>query len=125
MSAVKKNDKPTIIEQHLTDNGVTLLLRIDPEIIYLEGHFNHYPLLAGVVQLDWAVFYGKKLLACNTVFSGMEVVKFQQPILPNMLILLTLRWDKEKQKLYFSYTSGEDNNHSSGRIKMSVANESI
>ena len=51
----------------------------------------------------------------------MEVIKFQQPILPNTQILLTLDWEKEKQKLYFSYTSAENNNHASGRIKLGVA----
>lgn len=121
MSIKNSQHKATIIEQSVKENSATLLLHIDPEIDYFDGHFNHYPILAGVVQLDWAIFYGGQLLSCDTVFSGMEVIKFQQPILPNMTILLTLRWEKEKQKLYFSYTSGENNNHSSGRIKLEAA----
>ena len=121
MNINKSQHKATIIEQHVVDNSATLLLQIDPEISYFEGHFNHYPILAGVVQLDWAIYYGKKLLACDDRFAGMEVIKFQQPILPHQQILLTLRWEKEKQKLYFSYTSGEDNNHSSGRIKLELS----
>jgi 3-hydroxymyristoyl/3-hydroxydecanoyl-(acyl carrier protein) dehydratase len=121
VSVIKSNNKPTIIAQYVADNSVTLQLFIDPELIYFKGHFNHYPILAGVVQLDWAIHYGKALLGSDTVFAGMEVIKFQQPILPNLTVLLTLRWDKEKQKLYFSYTSGEDNNHSSGRIKLDMA----
>ena len=121
MSVIMGQFKPTIIEQSVSDNCATLLLHIDPEISYLDGHFNHYPLVAGVVQLDWAVYYAKALLSCDIVFTGMEVIKFQQPILPNTSVLLSLRWEKEKQKLYFSYTSGEKNNHSSGRIKLDVA----
>ena len=112
--------KPTIIKQIKTDKEITLLLQIDPEIAYFSGHFDNYPILAGVVQLDWAIHYGKALLDCGTRFMGMEVIKFQQPIFPDTKVLLTLRWDKEKQKLYFSYTSGENNNHSSGRIKLGV-----
>jgi len=118
MNINKSQYKATIIEQRVVDNSATLLLQIDPKISYFEGHFNHYPLLAGVVQIDWAIYYGKKLLGCDGDFSGMEVVKFQQAILPSDQIWLTLRWEKEKQKLYFSYTSGENNNHSSGRIKL-------
>lgn len=121
MNMKKTQYKATIIEQHIVGNNATLLLHIDPEISYFEGHFNHYPILAGVVQLDWAIFYGQKLLSCHTVFVGMEVIKFQQPILPNTDVLLTLRWEKDKQKLYFTYTSGESNNHSSGRIKLESA----
>lgn len=114
----KSQHKATIIEQSVEENNATLLLRIDPDIEYFDGHFNDYPILAGVVQIDWAIFYAKELLDCDPVFAGMEVIKFQQPILPNSLVLLSLRWQKEKQKLYFSYTSGEDNNHASGRIKL-------
>ena len=121
MSIKKQQYKATIIKQNVIGSNATLLLQIDPEIAYLEGHFDHYPLLAGVVQIDWAIYYGRKLLACDSVFRGMEVIKFQQPILPNTQILLTLDWEKEKQKLYFSYTSGENNNHASGRIKLGVA----
>lgn len=121
MSIKKVQHKATIIEQTIAGNNATLLLHIDPEIAYFEGHFDNYPILAGVVQLDWAIHYGKKLLSCGSVFKGMEVIKFQQPILHNMEILLTLRWDSEKEKLYFSYTSGEDNNHSSGRVKLGAA----
>lgn len=118
MNNNKKQHKATIIEQKIENNSATLLLQIDPEISYFDGHFDQYPILAGVAQLDWAIYYGKKLLFCDEVFAGMEVIKFQQPILPNDQILLTLRWEKDKQKLYFSYTSGENNNHASGRIKM-------
>lgn len=118
MNIRKEQHKATIIEQKMVENSATLLLKIDPEIAYLEGHFNDYPILAGVVQIDWAIYYGKKLLACHSVFSGMENVKFQQIILPNACVLLSLDWDKDKQKLYFSYTSAENNSCSSGRIKL-------
>ncbi|MEI6897976.1 MAG: 3-hydroxyacyl-ACP dehydratase [Psychromonas sp.] len=121
MKMKKIRHKATIIEQSIVANSATLLLQIDPDITYFEGHFEHYPVLAGVVQLDWAIYYGKKLLDCDGVFKGMEVIKFQQPILPNTRVLLTLRWEKEKQKLYFTYTSGENKTHASGRIKLENA----
>ena len=121
MNREKKQYKATIIEQSVVGNSANLLLQIDPNIAYFEGHFDNYPILAGVVQLDWAIYYGKKLLSAHSVFNGMEVIKFQQPILPNTQILLTLRWEKEKNKLYFSYSSGENSNHASGRIKLEPA----
>jgi 3-hydroxymyristoyl/3-hydroxydecanoyl-(acyl carrier protein) dehydratase len=118
MKIENKQYKATIMEQKIVENSAKLLLRIEPSIVYFDGHFDNYPILAGVVQLDWAIHYGKKLLTAYSVFDGMEVIKFQQPILPNTTVLLTLRWEKEKKKLYFSYTSGENNNHASGRIKL-------
>jgi len=111
--------KATILEQKIIANKAMLTLQIDSDIADFEGHFPGYPLLAGVTQLDWAVFYGKKLLNAGHHFSGMEVIKFQDPILPGDIVLLTLIWHADKQKLQFSYTS-ETNQYSSGRIKLTV-----
>ncbi|MFT6984717.1 MAG: 3-hydroxymyristoyl/3-hydroxydecanoyl-(acyl carrier protein) dehydratase [Psychromonas sp.] len=111
--------KATILEQKLSANKAILTLQVDPELIYFEGHFPHYPLLPGVTQIDWAIFYGKKLLNAGGHFAGMEAIKFQEPILPKSVILLTLTWDVEKQKLHFSYSS-QTGQHASGRIKLFV-----
>ena len=124
MNDINKRYKATLLQQEITDDHATLLLQITPDIAYFEGHFNDFPLLAGVVQLDWAIYYAKQVLNVEGAFSGMEVIKFQQPILPNTNVLLTLRWEEDKQKLYFSYTSKNasdnsiENNHASGRIKL-------
>lgn len=118
MKTLKEQDKATVLEETIEDNTAKILLRIDPEISYFKGHFEDYPILAGVVQINWAIHYGKSLLGAIGDFSGMEVIKFQQPILPNDTVLLTLKWDEEKGKLYFWYTSGDNINHASGRIKL-------
>ena len=108
--------KPTIISTTTNEEGVDLLLRVDADLHYFSGHFPNNPILPGVVQLDWAVFYAKKHLSTSEHFDGMEVTKFQVPILPNNEILLSLKW--EKQKIYFSYSSSAGK-HASGRIKLS------
>lgn len=113
--------KATICQQIVTENEATLSLRINPELTDFEGHFPSFPILPGVTQIDWAIFYGKALLNCPKIFKGMEVIKFQDPILPNTHIDLMLKWDNEKQKLYFSFCSDNDGiikQHSSGRIKL-------
>ena len=112
--------KPTIVDQTICENKAILTLKIDATLADFKGHFPNYPLLPGVTQVDWAIFYGKKLLNSGTRFAGMEVIKFQDPILPESIVLLTLTWDSEKQKLYFSY-NGEGKQYSSGRIKLLVS----
>ena len=116
--------KATICKQTVTDNEVKLSLLIDPKLTDFKGHFPGFPILPGVTQLDWAIAYGKQFLNCPTIFKGMEVIKFQEAILPNNNVDLTLIWNPEKSKLTFSYTSeGEQGviKHSSGRIKLDVA----
>ncbi|MFT6925901.1 MAG: acyl-coenzyme A synthetase/AMP-(fatty) acid ligase/3-hydroxymyristoyl [Psychromonas sp.] len=109
--------KATIIEQVVSENTALLTLRIDADLIYFDGHFPDYSILPGVTQLDWAIYYAKKMLNSGTRFAGMEVIKFQQPILPNDIVQLTLTWFADKQTLQFSYASA-GNTHSSGRVKL-------
>jgi acyl-CoA synthetase (AMP-forming)/AMP-acid ligase II/3-hydroxymyristoyl/3-hydroxydecanoyl-(acyl carrier protein) dehydratase len=109
--------KATVIEQIVTSNTVLLTLQINADLIYFDGHFPDYPLLPGVTQIDWAIYYAKKILNSGTRFAGMNAIKFQQPILPNDIVHLTLTWFADKQTLHFAYRSA-GNTHSSGRLKL-------
>jgi len=46
------------------------------------------------------------------------VIKFKEPILPNSEVLLKLKWDQQKEKLYFTYSGQDNKQYSSGRIKL-------
>ncbi|WP_407676560.1 ApeI family dehydratase [Photobacterium obscurum] len=118
--------KPTIIDQQINDSTAVLTLKVDADIVDFQGHFPSYPLLPGVTQVDWAVHYGKTLLNAHCEFGGMDAIKFQEPILPDSIIELSLTWFAEKEKLHFSYTSVKEGKpepvtHSSGRIKLEMA----
>lgn len=111
--------KPTLIKQQIAENSVTLWLQIDGEIEDFKGHFPQLPLLPGVTQIDWAIYYAQQLFDSPKSFQGMEVIKFQEPILKDTLVKLALTWHADKQKLHFNYTSeqgDESHTHSSGRI---------
>lgn len=109
--------KPVIKKQQWIDDELLLTLFIDSHVADFKGHFPDFPILPGVSQIDWVIFYGQTLLHCPEQFSGMEVIKFQEPIFANSDILLSLKWDADKGKLYFKYTSiGKQ--HSSGRINL-------
>jgi 3-hydroxymyristoyl/3-hydroxydecanoyl-(acyl carrier protein) dehydratase len=114
--------KATILEQQINADQAILTLQIDAGIADFTGHFPGYPLLPGVTQIDWAVFYGKQLLNSGSRFAGMEVIKFQEPILPGSVVQLALTWDAKKQKLHFSYSS-ENGQHSSGRIRLLLSEQ--
>ncbi|WP_105902333.1 ApeI family dehydratase [Vibrio gangliei] len=113
--------KPTIIKHQVQDNQVTLWLKVDSTIEDFKGHFAQFPLLPGVTQIDWAVFFGQQYLNAPSQFQSMEVIKFQEPILKNSLVKLELTWHSDKHKLYFHYYSESEHEpqtrtHSSGRI---------
>lgn len=112
--------KPTLLRAETEGCSATLTLKIDSGLEDFKGHFPIFPLLPGVTQIDLAIRYAMEYLPVKGIFGGMEVIKFQDPILPDSIITLTLNWDEEKRKLYFSYQSG-DRAHSSGRILISEA----
>ncbi|MDA0128288.1 3-hydroxyacyl-ACP dehydratase [Vibrio sp. MarTm2] len=118
--------KPTIIRTDIKEHQATLELKVDADLLDFQGHFTHFPLLPGVTQIDWALHYAIETLNAPRVFKGMEVIKFQEPIRPNMLVTLELTWDSAKQKLAFKYASTRDEQiivHSSGKMRLGDKSE--
>lgn len=113
--------KPTIIDAVIQDNQATITAKVDEDILDFRGHFSHFPLLPGVSQIDWALYYAIEYLNTPPTFKGMEVIKFQEPILPDSQVTLELIWDADKSKLAFKYSSQNDERlvvHSSGKMKL-------
>ena len=73
------------------------------------------PVLPGVVQVDWAIRYGRDYLSVPGAFAGIQVLKFQQMIRPGHPVQLELVRDAAKGILHFRYFS-EAGAHASGRI---------
>ena len=111
---------PNIIKITKFEDGVEIELNIPSNLEYFNGHFNNQPVLPGVVQLDWAVKYAKQYLQFPvSIFKSMEVLKFQEIIIPNSNVLLTLN-KLSQEKFKFSYTS-ENAQHSSARVVLQDA----
>lgn len=106
---------PTIISNTSHDNVVEIALNIPKDLHYFKGHFTDAPILAGVVQLHWAVEYANKASSLTGLsVKNVEVLKFQVVIVPGQNLLLTLT-QKSNDKILFAYES-DKGKHSSGRI---------
>jgi 3-hydroxymyristoyl/3-hydroxydecanoyl-(acyl carrier protein) dehydratase len=79
------------------------------------GHFPSYPILPGVVQLQWAVAYGREHFGLGDAAVVTVRVKFRRPCLPDERLLLALSLVDEHRALSFDYR-GEDGLRSSGRL---------
>ncbi|WP_434675769.1 AMP-binding protein [Pseudomonas sp. R4-84] len=112
---------PEVLEQIETDGEWSLRLAVPPDLAYFSGHFPTAPVLPGVVQVDWALNLGRRLLDLPPRFVGMEVLKFQQLVRPGDEIQLHLRFDRERGKLYFAYRN-DTAACSSGRIVLGENN---
>lgn len=99
---------------------VTLAVEIDPASPYFEGHFERAAVLAGVVQVEWAVRFGRELFGIGDDFRCMEALKFQKVIRLGDAVKMVLDWDRDCDALTFGFSS-QAGRHSSGRIVFGAA----
>lgn len=105
------------------DDTAVLALRVCEDIAHFAGHFPGFPILPGIVQLDWAVRFADDHLpafARRGTFRALEQVKFQSLVLPGKELDLSLSWNRDRQRLAFAYAAG-DQQCSSGRIAFDPA----
>jgi acyl-CoA synthetase (AMP-forming)/AMP-acid ligase II len=94
---------------------VLLELTVPEDLLYFDGHFRVAPVLPGVVQVDWAIHYGREYFGLEGRFGGINALKFQQMIRPRHPVQLELLHDAAKGQLQFRYFS-DAGAHASGRI---------
>ncbi|HEU4846162.1 MAG TPA: AMP-binding protein [Burkholderiaceae bacterium] len=95
---------------------VLLELTAPADLFYFDGHFADAPILPGVVQVEWAIHYGRRHFALPARFRGINALKFQHVIRPQQPVRLELLHDAHKGSLQVRYLSGAGQ-HASGRIQ--------
>ncbi len=108
---------PLVTQVTRDEQIFTLTMLIQPTLKYFRGHFDEFPILPGVVQLDWALHYAQEVFEQSFELCGMEVVKYQCPISPNTELLLELVWYRELNKLSFRYFDSQVS-YSQGKVKL-------
>lgn len=92
-----------------------LELIVPSTLFYFDGHFTQAPVLPGVVQVDWAIRYGREHFAVAPGFRGIHALKFQQVVRPDVPFQLELKYDSASCTLHFRYFS-DAGQHAGGRI---------
>ncbi|GIU51866.1 thioester dehydrase [Shewanella sp. KT0246] len=112
-----KSALPQIISQQTTDDGICWQIFVAAELDYFKGHFEEQAVLPGVTQLDWAIQLGCQAFGYKPEVASLEVLKFQQLMLPDSQVELLISHNSAKSKLTFSYRDG-DKRYASGRIAL-------
>lgn len=107
--------EPIVLKQRVAPPIAELKLEIPAELEYLKGHFPGVPIVAGVIQVKWAIELARRYLEAGSELLGLDVLKFQQLMRPGAIVTLELEWDASAGKLRFSYHS-DAMRFSSGRI---------
>lgn len=114
MTKLTHTSPEILSEQHHQDE-VILSINIPANLDYFKGHFPDAPVLAGVVQLNWAIeFAQQKLSLAQSDVENVEVLKFKHLTVPEQKLTLTLI-KKNSHKFTFNYSSNKGV-HASGRV---------
>lgn len=93
-------DCPEVPNSLIRDqNSLSVEIFLDPKLHWFKGHFPAQPLLPGVVQIQWALYYAQKLLAKPMRITSVPQLKFMYPVLPGQTIKLRITC-QEKEAAY-------------------------
>ncbi|MCU6500223.1 AMP-binding protein [Rugamonas sp. A1-17] len=119
-AAARRPRLPQLRELEREPLRVLLEVSAPANLLYFDGHFDVAPILPGVVQVDWAIHYGRQYFSLPLQFKGINALKFQQVIQPETPVRLELLHDVAKGCLQFRYVS-EAGQHASGRVMLGDA----
>jgi 3-hydroxymyristoyl/3-hydroxydecanoyl-(acyl carrier protein) dehydratase len=92
-----------------TRNGdsVRLVLFVPAGLPFFADHFPGFPILPGVVQIDWAVRLARRYFAGVETSFGVDGFKCRAPVRPETELTLELAHDSQRSSLRFAYAAGE------------------
>ena len=93
------------------------------DLVHFAGHFAEFPLVPGVVELDWAITQARTAFTLPSHLIRTEALKFRQFVRPGDTLELTLDWQPDKGRLVFEL-KGPDGICASGRLVLAAHRES-
>ena len=104
---------PEILSSTADDSRATYRIRVPPALEHFKGHFPGFPILPGIVQLDWAVRLGRRHFEGLDDSTGVDNFKCQALVFPDAELTLELR--RDETGLHFRYYDAQ-RTYSSGKI---------
>jgi hypothetical protein len=109
-----------LLERDVGRAVLELIARRD--LLYFDGHFPGRPILAGVVQIDWVIAFGRRYFDLPPSFRGVHALKFQRVIPPELPVRVELIHEPAKCALSFKITS-DIGTHTSGRVSFGAEDD--
>lgn len=108
-TCLEKQNDPIWQTAEKSETEYRILGKVPLDLSYFAGHFANFPLVPGVVELQWitdqiAVFFGKEI-----ALQRVDNLKFQKFLRPNDCFELCLHWEQAKNRVKFQLqTAGEN-----------------
>jgi 3-hydroxymyristoyl/3-hydroxydecanoyl-(acyl carrier protein) dehydratase len=112
---------PQIIQDKSDGDKVCIDFAIDENLPWFKGHFPGFPVLPGIVQLDWAVKIASERFGFSATPREVLKLKFKSVIVPPKDVKLTLSRISPLE-VQFEFTSAQQQ-HSSGKLRYAEREE--
>jgi 3-hydroxymyristoyl/3-hydroxydecanoyl-(acyl carrier protein) dehydratase len=109
---------PQLRHAQQEDNRAELVLQVSEDLHWLQGHFPSQPVLAGVVQTDWACNIALQVFDIQQAPQRIDNLKFQNVILPPQIIKLELVRNTSTGAIHFRYSDPDVPGHSFSEGKL-------
>ena len=100
------------------ERACSLVLEVPERLVFLDGHFDVFPIVPGVVIVQWAIQQAERCFGPFADFAGCEQLKFQQPLRPGMRLRLDLT--RRDNGFAFAFHSHKGK-HANGRVSFNAA----
>ncbi|QIA77176.1 AMP-binding protein [Rodentibacter caecimuris] len=97
--------EPIWLEEKCEGNIFQAMGKVPLDLVYLKDHFSEFPLVPGVVELQWIFEQIAKLVPQHYTCSHLDKLKFQKFLRPADQFTLNLKWDEAKGKVVFQLTT--------------------
>jgi acyl-coenzyme A synthetase/AMP-(fatty) acid ligase len=94
---------------HAEERGPLSLRRelsVPEDLAFLEGHFEGFPVVPGVVQVGWVMEAAQAAFGAPPRVAAIENLKFKELLLPGQRLRLELEWSPSREVLRFRLAAG-------------------
>ena len=117
----RPSDAPLVQAVRVAERRVDLDLLLPPGLVFFDGHFDGFPILPGIVQLNWAVNLARQHLPVTGHPGHLAQLKFRLPIRPRDFLALKLELQTLAGRDWVAFDYRRDGEIcSSGRIAFSL-----
>ena len=104
-----------IVAREADADSLRVSLDIREELDWVDGHFSKMSVLAGVVQLHWAVILAKEHFGMRGEPLDIQRLKFKSVVIPPIVVEMTLTRTGPTDVQFVCTSPGRQ--HSEGRLR--------
>jgi len=98
---------PIQIDDSRHEGYIERRLEVPDDLIYLQGHFEGFPIVAGVVQLRWVADAIREWLGEMPRVRAVEALKFPEPLFSGQSFTLRADFSERRDSIRFRLYDGE------------------